>query len=152
LLFREKTLLFRKIKRCYSGKLNIVIPSRLWRRIRFWVARASHRDRIPRPNKKAARRRLFIRTNSFHHPSTRKATLLESTPLGVVTSIVPVVAPLGTVVSMKVPDTTVNVAGTPLNVTLVAPVRSLPRIPMTEPALPKVGLLFTKGPRPVDRL
>jgi hypothetical protein len=41
---------------------------------------------------------------------TWNATLLESVPLGVVTSIVPVVAPLGTAALMYVLDTTENAA------------------------------------------
>jgi hypothetical protein len=38
-----------------------------------------------------------------------------------------------------------------LNVTLVAPVRSLPRILTAAPTLPNVGCVFTNGPRPTDR-
>jgi len=44
-----------------------------------------------------------------------KATLLDNVPLPVVTSIVPVVAPAGTVALMSVAETTVNVAGVPLS-------------------------------------
>lgn len=79
---------------------------------------------------------------------TRKATLLERVPLGVVTSIVPEVAPVGTVALMKLPDWTVNVAGAPLNVTLVAPVRLFPRILVLYPTLPNAGFALTKGPSP----
>jgi hypothetical protein len=59
---------------------------------------------------------------------TRKGTLLESVRLGVTTSTFPVLAPAGTVVVIKTLDTTVNVAAVPLKVTLLAPVRSVPRI------------------------
>jgi hypothetical protein len=83
---------------------------------------------------------------------TRNATLLDSFPFGVVTSIVPEVAPLGTVALMKVPETTVNVADTPLNVTLVVPAKLFPRMPITRPALPKPGFACTKGPRPKEIL
>jgi hypothetical protein len=61
--------------------------------------------------------------------STGKATLLESVPMGVTTSTPPLVAPVGTVVVIKYLDTTVNVAAVPLKLTLVAPVRSVRRIP-----------------------
>lgn len=78
--------------------------------------------------------------------------MLESTPPGVVTSIVPEDAPLGTVALMLVLDATVNVAGVPLNVTLLAPVRSVPRIKTFRPTAPRVGYAFTNGASPVDRL
>ena len=53
----------------------------------------------------------------------RKLTLLVRVFPGMLTLIAPVVAPTGTVAVMWVFDTTVNVAGVPLKVTLVAPVR-----------------------------
>jgi hypothetical protein len=83
---------------------------------------------------------------------TVKATLLESAALGVTTSTVPLVAPVGTVVVIKYLDTTVNVAAMPSNVTLVAPVRLLPKILTAEPTAPDVGSGFTNAPRPRDRL
>ena len=84
---------------------------------------------------------------------TRKGTLLESVPLGVVTWTGPVVAPGGTVVAMKVPvELTVNVAAVPLKVTLVAPVSLLPRILTFAPTLPEFGSVSTNGLRPTDRL
>src|ERR1017187_2371379 len=82
----------------------------------------------------------------------RKGTLLESVPLGVTTWTVPVVAPVGTVVVIKYRDLTVNVAAVPLKVTLVAPVRSVPRILTAAPTLPEVGSTSTNGPKPTDRL
>ncbi len=51
-----------------------------------------------------------------------------SVPLEVLTSTVPVVAPVGTVVAISDSETTVKVAAVPLNVALVTPVRLLPRI------------------------
>ena len=58
----------------------------------------------------------------------RKGTLLESVPLGVTTWTVPVVAPFGTVVVISELETTSKTAPVPLKVTLVAPVRFVPRI------------------------
>src|ERR1039458_879490 len=83
---------------------------------------------------------------------TRKRTLLERVPLGVTTWTFPVVAPAGTVVVIKELDTTVNVAAVPLKMTLVAPVRLLPRILTNAPTLPEVGRVVTNGPRPTERL
>src|ERR1700691_2723604 len=86
------------------------------------------------------------------YSSTLKGTLLESVPLGVTTLTLPVVAPAGTVVVISDLETTVNVAAVPLNVTLVAPVRSVPRILTAAPTLPEVGTVSTNGPRPTARL
>src|SRR5215472_3352819 len=64
---------------------------------------------------------------------TSNAALLESVPLGIVTSILPPLAPLGTGAVMKLFAPNSNVAGTPLNVTLVVPagsVRHHPRPPI----------------------
>ena len=58
------------------------------------------------------------------------------------------VASAGTLVKIKVSDTTVNVAGVPLNVTLVVPVRSVPRMWTGVPTLPNAGSVSTKGLRP----
>jgi hypothetical protein len=66
---------------------------------------------------------------AFHN--TRNATLLFSVSLGVVTSTVPVVAPVGTVAVISVAEATLNSVGVPLNVTELAPVKSLPRIVIT---------------------
>ena len=82
----------------------------------------------------------------------RKDTLLESVPLGVTTSTFPEVAPVGTVVVISEGETSVNTAAMPLKLTLVAPVRSVPRILTAAPTLPEVGGVFTNGPRPTDRL
>ena len=50
---------------------------------------------------------------------TRCAVLLLSVPGDVRTEPVPLIAPWGTVASISVSETTVNVAGVPFNVTLV---------------------------------
>jgi len=84
---------------------------------------------------------------------TRKFTLLVKMRLGVVTLTFPVVAPLGTVVVIAVPvELTVNVAFVPLKVTLVEPVRLLPRIVTFVPTLPEVGNVSTNGPSPTPSL
>src|ERR1700724_872151 len=83
---------------------------------------------------------------------TRKTTLVVSVPPGVATWTVPVVAPAGTVVVISELDTTVNVAGVPLKLTLVAPVKLVPKILTATPTLPEVGCVFTKGARPVASL
>jgi hypothetical protein len=73
-------------------------------------------------------------------------------PLGVVTCTLPLVAPVGTVVVISVLDTTVNVAAVPLNVTLVLPVRLLPKMITLVPTLPEVGRVSTNGLSPTERL
>ena len=59
--------------------------------------------------------------------------------LGVVSWTVPVVAPVGTVVVISDGDRTVNAAAAPLKLTLVAPVRLVPRILTLAPTLPAAG-------------
>jgi hypothetical protein len=86
------------------------------------------------------------------HGLTRKGTLLESVPPGVTTCTMPLVAPAGTVVVMNEFESTINVAAVPLNVTLVAPFRLLPRTVIVFPTLPDGGRVSTNGPRPTDRL
>ena len=81
-----------------------------------------------------------------------KGRLLESVPLSVTTWTVPVVAPAGTVVVIKALETTVKTADVPLNVTLVAPVRSFPRIWTGASTMLEVGRVSTNGSRPTDRL
>src|SRR5580700_8577498 len=83
---------------------------------------------------------------------TRKGTLLESVPLGVTTWTVPVVAPAGTVAMISEGEATVNTAAAPLNITLVAPARLVPRILTTAPTLPEEVCVSTNGPRPTERL
>jgi hypothetical protein len=84
--------------------------------------------------------------------ATRNFLLLASAPFDVVTVTKPVVAPLGTVVLICVPETTVNVAAVPLKLTAVAPVRLVPRILTLDPTLPEVGDVSTKAPSPTFKL
>src|ERR1035438_249497 len=79
-----------------------------------------------------------------------KGTLLESVPPGVTTWTLPVVAPAGTVVVISEGDITVNTAAVLLKLTLVAPVRFVPRILTAAPTLPEAGSVSTNGPRPTD--
>lgn len=72
-------------------------------------------------------------------------------PFGVVTTTVPVVAPVGTLVVISIFDA-LKVAGVPLKVTLVAPFRLFPRITTVAPTLPDMGFVWTNGPSPTDRL
>lgn len=83
---------------------------------------------------------------------TRNGTLPSSVPAGVVTWILPLVAPFGTVAVIIVGEMTVNVAAAPLKVTLVAPARLLPRIWMSAPARAAAACSFTKGLNPTDTL
>lgn len=65
---------------------------------------------------------------------------------------VPVVAPVGTLVSIAEAVTLSSGAVVPLKVTLVVPLRLFPRMITFAPTLPEVGLVFTNGPSPTDRL
>jgi hypothetical protein len=56
-----------------------------------------------------------------------------------------VVVPAGTVVVISELDTTLNLAAVPLKVTLVAPVRPVPRILTVTPTLPEVGSVSTNA-------
>jgi hypothetical protein len=78
--------------------------------------------------------------------------MLDSVPLGVTTSTTPLVAPAGTVAVISEADETVNAAEVPLKLTLVAPVRFVPRILTTDPTGPKVVWVLTNGPNPSERL
>src|ERR1017187_10303030 len=68
--------------------------------------------------------------------TTRKDALLESVPLGVTTWTSPLLPPAGTVVVISELETTVKTAAVPLKLTLVAPVRLVPRILRAAPTLP----------------
>jgi len=70
---------------------------------------------------------------------TVKLEALVAVPPGVVTLIVPVVAPVGTVAVICVAELTVNVAFVPLNFTAVAPVNAVPVIVTLAPTSPLVG-------------
>jgi hypothetical protein len=72
---------------------------------------------------------------------TVKSVALVAVPPGVVTVILPVVAPVGTVAVIFVAEFTVNVvAATPLNLTEVAPVKLVPVILTVVPTGPEVGV------------
>jgi len=78
---------------------------------------------------------------------TEKLLTEVAVPLGVVTEILPVVAPLGTVAVICVPLFTVNDAAVPLKATAVAPVKLVPVIVTAVPICPDVGLkLLIFGP------
>jgi hypothetical protein len=71
---------------------------------------------------------------------TLKLVALVAVPPGVVTVILPVVAPAGTVAVTDVAVLVVNVAVTPLNLTAVTPVRLVPVIVTFVPTGPLVGV------------
>ena len=76
---------------------------------------------------------------------------LVAFPAGVLTMILPVVAPAGTVAVIFVAELTVNVAITPLNFTAVAPVKFVPEIVTEVPTGPEVGVkLVIVGEEGVD--
>jgi hypothetical protein len=71
---------------------------------------------------------------------TRNGRELVAVPAGVVTVMGPVLAPLGTVALINVSEATENVgAATPLNVTLLAPVKCVPVIDTLVPTGPLAG-------------
>src|SRR5471030_1921524 len=82
------------------------------------------------------RRAPVVKHGSADHGFTVNFLLLVSVPPPVVTSTKPVVAPVGTMVVISDAETTVNVAAAPLNVTVLAPVRLLPRILTAAPTFP----------------
>ena len=88
----------------------------------------------------------------FTSGSTVKLAELYVVPSGVVTPMVPVVAPLGTVVLIRISDITENVAGVPLKVTVVALVNVLPEIETGVPMTPLVGVKFVIFGRTVKLL
>lgn len=73
-------------------------------------------------------------------------------PLGVFTWTGPVVEPGGTVVLISEPETTLKVAGVPLNVTLVVPFNLFPKIMTFVPTVPEMGAVSTQGSKPRDKL
>ncbi|MEI6449727.1 MAG: hypothetical protein WCP98_07220 [Actinomycetes bacterium] len=78
--------------------------------------------------------------------TTMKLEELLAVPPGVVTAILPLVAPVGTVAVIRVLPTTLKAAPVPLKVTLVAPVRPLPLMVTLAPTGPEVGVkLVTAG-------
>src|SRR5882762_8572253 len=83
---------------------------------------------IQNPNPKPNESSYLRAVAGLNYSATRNFLLLFSVPPGVVTTTGPVVAPVGTVAVISELDTTVNAAAVPLNVTLVAPVRLVPRM------------------------
>ena len=73
-------------------------------------------------------------------PVTVKALALSTEPPGVVTLILPVVAPLGTLVLIWVSETIPKLAVVPLKVTWVAPVKFVPVMVTAVPTGPLVGV------------
>ena len=71
---------------------------------------------------------------------TVKSVVLVAVHAGVVTVILPVVAPEGTVAVTEVAVLVVNVAVIPLNLTAVTPVRFVPVMVTLVPTLPLVGV------------
>jgi hypothetical protein len=70
---------------------------------------------------------------------TVKSVVLVAVPPAVVTVILPVVAPVGTVAVTEVAVLVVNVAVVPLNLTAVTPERFVPVMTTLVPTLPLVG-------------
>lgn len=66
---------------------------------------------------------------------------LAAVPPGVVTVIFPEGAPVGTVTVMEVSDTTVNIAGVPLNFTKLVNRRAVPERLIVSPAAADVGVI-----------
>ncbi len=70
---------------------------------------------------------------------TVKPLALTPVPPAVVTAIVPLVAPVGTVALISVSPTTVNAAAVPLNLTALAPVNFVPVTVTEAPTRPEAG-------------
>src|SRR5262245_4965379 len=70
---------------------------------------------------------------------TVKLAALFPGPAGVVTLILPKLAPAGTVAVIRVAELTVNAAGVPLNLTAVVPVKFTPLTTTLAPTTPLVG-------------
>jgi hypothetical protein len=74
-------------------------------------------------------------------------------PLGITTCTEPVVAPVGTEVVIAEPvELTLNIAAVALNVTLVVPVRLVPRIVTFAPTSPVLVCSATNDPKPTFKL
>jgi hypothetical protein len=72
---------------------------------------------------------------------TVKVPALDAVPPGVVTAILPVLAPVGTAANTSLSVLTINlVASTPPNVTLVVPVKPVPFIDTFVPTGPLNGV------------
>jgi hypothetical protein len=78
--------------------------------------------------------------------------LLSSVPPGVLTRTFPEVAPAGTLATRSVGPATLKTAAVPLNVTLLAAFRLVPRISTCVPTLAEAGKVSTNGARPMESL
>ncbi len=93
---------------------------------------------LPRATRVSLRCREMFR--SCDGPVTLNFVALVAVPPAVVTVILPVVAPAGTVVTIWVAVLDVIVAVVPLNFTEVAPVRFVPVMVTVVPTGPELGL------------
>ena len=76
------------------------------------------------------------------HFTLKEAVEVAVTPTAVLTTMAPVVAPLGTAVVMLVADIFVTVAGVPWKVTCVTINRLVPLITTFFPIFPLAGVIF----------
>jgi len=85
---------------------------------------------------------MLVRVPREVHGSymTEKLLGLGAVPAGVVTLIVPDVAPAGTVAVILIAELTVNAADVPLNLTAVAPVKFAPLMVTLAPIAPLTGV------------
>lgn len=105
----------------------------------------SYADRYRPDGRKTAQTWRFL-VVKLRYGVTRKTTLLVSMPPGVFSVTKPVVAPAGTVASMKVSETMVKFAGVPFRKTPVVPVNPCPRMPPVCPTSPESRTSFTNNP------
>jgi hypothetical protein len=81
----------------------------------------------------------IVKSSPLEQVVTVNEPELVAVPPGVVTLIVPLVAPFGTVVEMWLASVTLKVAVVPLNFTLVAPAKFVPVRATLVPTCPLVG-------------
>src|SRR5579859_922778 len=81
----------------------------------------------------------IVKSNPLELVVTVNEFALVAVPPGVVTEMVPVVAPVGTVVEIWLASVTEKVADPPLNLTPVAPVKFVPVKVTVVPTCPLVG-------------
>lgn len=91
------------------------------------------------PDTRRCRRSCREMIRGCSGPVTVNTFELVAEPLGVVTEILPVLAPVGTVVVIFVSELITNVADVPANLTKVAPVKPAPLIVTVVPTRPLVG-------------
>jgi hypothetical protein len=118
--------------------------------VRISISNLIRKKRMPAD--RSRRHDTFFESTTWAYGRTRNGNGVRSPPPGAVTWILPLVAPVGTLVVISVAETTVNVASVPLKLTFVAPLRSVPKIVTAVPPVAKRGTAFTKGPSPIDSL